>query len=277
MSKHLVGNRLNKDGTQTKLMLTLDGKLEEGLQRVKHVVTKKDFDYVAIVSGRVGQGKSTFAMQLAKYFDHSFDLEKVCFTAEDFIRVTTSCKPFSSVILDEAFLELNTKVSMSGAFLRIQNHLSIIRKRNLFIFIVLPDFFDLHQSMAINRSENLFYVYGKRYGDRDSFAAFKVKNKRMLYIRGKKYHEYNAWKATIRGTFTKLRTIDERLYEDKKDLFLKEQDKSQKNLSRADVSRIRLMKYLIENKVMSQREISKICRVSEASTSLMLSRNANVH
>ncbi|MBS3099353.1 hypothetical protein J4462_04015 [Candidatus Pacearchaeota archaeon] len=241
----------------------MDGILHENLEEIKRIVMKKDFDYVAVISGRVGKGKSVFGQQLAKYFDTSFDISRVCFSAREFIEVTTSCPKHSAVILDEAFESLNTKISMSPEFLKIQNHLSIIRQRNLFIFLILPSFFDLHKSLALNRTQHLFHIYGKGFGDRGRFAAFSPDNKRILYIRGSKYHDYNAWRPNIRGRFTAKYVLDRAEYEKKKLNHLLSQSAKLETLNVRDIQKIKLVGHLKINEGWKIKKLSEIMGISK--------------
>lgn len=238
------GTYIDDEKTKRKIPLYLDGTLLKNLTEIKQVVLKKDFDYVAVISGRVGKGKSTFAMQLSKFFDNSFDLSRICFSAEEFIRVTTTSPNYSSVMLDESFESLNTKIGQSPAFLKIQNHLNIIRSKNLFIFLVLPSFFDLHKSVALYRTWNLFHVYGEGFGGRGRFSAYSPDNKRMLYIKGSKYNDYNAVKGNFRGTFTARQVIPRELYETKKLEHLKNQNELAGTSRIRDIHKVRLIGYL---------------------------------
>jgi hypothetical protein len=260
-----VGNDVKE-----RLGLYMDGYLHKNLSEIKESVLKKDFDYVAIISGRVGKGKSTLSQQLAKFFDKTFDTSRVCFSAEEFIQVTSTCPKHSAVILDESFEPLNTKISLSPAFLKIQNHLNIIRQRNLFIILVLPSFFDLHKSVALYRSWNLFHVYGEGFAGRGRFVAFSPDSKRMLYIRGGKYNDYNAWKGNFHGKFTAKQVIDWKEYEKKKLTHLKSQGDNLGKGRVRDIQKVKLVTHLIDNKVFKTSELSKIMGVSPQSiTSIM--------
>jgi len=256
-----------------RLSVYMDGYLNKNLTEIKASVLAKDFDYVCIISGRVGKGKSTFSQQLAKFFDKDFDESRICFSADEFIETTSNCPKHSAVILDESFEPLNTKISMSPAFLKIQNHLNIIRQRNLFIILVLPSFFDLHKSIALYRSWNLFHVYGEGFEGRGRFVAFSPENKRMLYIRGSKYNNYNAWRGNFHGKFTAKHVIDWKKYEKKKIEHLKAQGE---NIGRGrvkDLQKIKLIAHLINNKIFKVSELCKIMDISKQSIYLILKKD----
>ena len=201
----------------------LDDNLKKNLDQVKQVVLNKDFDYVAIITGLPGLGKSNFAINCAKYCDPNFTKENICFTADDFINKSETLHK-AAIVLDESFASLNSKVTMSKDFLRIINHLQIIRQRNLFIFLCLPNYFDLAKGVAIYRSHHLFVCYGKSYGDRGSFLAFDRDAKKDLFIKGQKFMNYRASEANFKGTFVIQKAIDDDVYRDLKFQHLREQE-----------------------------------------------------
>ncbi len=243
-----------------KLEFYLDQNLRDNLDEVKEVVSKKDWDYVAIVAGLPGAGKSTFAQNSAKYCCPWFDESYICFTAEDFIKKTNECKKGSAIILDESFQSLNSKVGMSSDFLKIVNHLQIIRQKNLYIFLCLPNFFDLSKGVAVFRSHHLFVCYSESFGSRGRFAAYNRENKKSLYVDGRKYMSYNVRKPNFRGKFVKSKVVDWTKYEKLKKEHLQEQNEVQavgKNESRNKVIRhLKDLKYPVDKIV----EISGISK-----------------
>ena len=172
--------------------------LHQELSEVKKVVNNNDFDYVALFCGLPGMGKSTLAQSVAKFLDPNFTIDNICMTADEFVEKTTTLPKHSAVILDESFASLNSRVATSRDFLRILNHLQIIRQRNLFVMLCLPNFFDLGKPISIYRSQHLFVVYGSEYGKRGDFAAFGRDKKRNLYIKGIKFLNYHAEKPNFR-------------------------------------------------------------------------------
>lgn len=202
----------------------MDENLKNNLDMVKEVVTKKDFDYVAIVAGLPGTGKSNFSINCAKYLDPNFTEDNIAFSAEEFVNITNNCPNNSAVILDESFASLNSKVTLTSDFIRVVNHLQLIRQKNLYIFLNLPNFFDLSKGIAIYRSSHLFVVYGEKFGDRGSFAAFDRDKKKELYILGQKFMNYLATSPNFRGRFVKQKAIDEEVYKNAKYTHLKSQE-----------------------------------------------------
>ena len=246
------------------MFLKVDPKLQRTLNDVIKRVKEKNWDYVAIVAGLPGAGKSTMAQTLAKYCDETFDESKIAFSDEDFIRITNEVPEYSSVILDESFQSLNAKISMSSAFLRIINHLQIIRQKHLFVFLCLPNFFDLSKGVAVFRASHLYVAYPNEVGDRGRFLAFDRDAKRELYIRGSKYMNYNAIKANYFGQFWENDVVPEKLYERMKLTHLQSQGKDNKTTTKKENQRDALINYLRKEHSHSTDELMNITNLSRS-------------
>jgi ABC-type dipeptide/oligopeptide/nickel transport system ATPase subunit len=207
-----------------KKTMYVDGKLKSSLDVAITRVKKKNWDYVAVIAGYSGAGKSTLARTIAKYCCPWFDENYIAFTGKEFIKMTNEAPEYSAVILDESFQSLNTRNTMNPEFMKIINHLQIIRQKHLFILLCLPNFFELSKGIAIFRSSHLFVVYASDEGDRGKFLAFGRDRKRLLYIKGLKYMDYGCEKANFFGRFAQNKDIlDETKYEAKKFEHLMEQ------------------------------------------------------
>ena len=64
----------------------MDGYLYQSLIDVNEFV-KKDWDGIGFIVGYEGDGKSTFAQQIALFLDRDFSLDKIVFTSEQFEQV----------------------------------------------------------------------------------------------------------------------------------------------------------------------------------------------
>ena len=174
---------------------------KESLDTAIKRVRLKNWDYVAIIAGLPGAGKSTLARVCAKYCCPWFNLNYIAFTADEFVEISNNCEEYSSIILDESFQALNSRTTMSPDFLKIINHLQILRQKHLFIFLCLPNFFDLAKNIAIFRASHLFVAYPNNEGDRGPFLAFDRRTKTKLYVKGMRFMDYNAEKANYLGDF----------------------------------------------------------------------------
>ncbi len=207
----------------------LDGRIKKNLDRIKHSVVNKGFDYICVVSGYPGTGKSTFAQQMALYLDETFNTEEdIYFEAlgkDGMIEGVSNKKKFKVVMLDESFQDLNSKVGMGSAFVKIINTLQLVRQKNLFIILCLPNFFDLNKAVALFRTRHLFVVYADENFNRGSVACFDREAKKKLYVLGQKFMNYGAAKANFVASFTKKWVVDKELYDKRKAQHLIDQGK----------------------------------------------------
>lgn len=206
----------------------LDENLVKNLDEVKDSVLNKGWDYVAIVAGIVGVGKSTFAQKICKYLDPTFNAkDRICFTGsgkDGLVERTAHAKLGQAYMLDESFADLNTKVSKGSDFVKIMNHLQLIRQKGLYLILCLPNFFDLSKGIAVFRTSHLFVIYHDGF-NRGYFAAFGRDKKRELYVKGNKFIDYNIVKPNFRGRFTKEWLADQDLYDKLKLQHLQDQAK----------------------------------------------------
>ena len=186
-------------------------------------MVKHDRDCVIVVAGDPGSGKSVFAMTLAKALDPTFNINNIYFEGEKLIRRISSpdTKKYESFVYDEAREGLSARQSMSRSNKTITDCLAEIRQKNLFIIIVLPDYWDLDSNVANKRSRYLFYVKenprqtisdAEDPFERGIFHFYNRKAKRHLYIDGKKYHDMDVGHPSFIGTFCNQYVVDEEEY-----------------------------------------------------------------
>ena len=249
------------------IMSYIDENLKKNLDKIKYSVLHRSWDYVCVISGIPGVGKSTLGQVIAKYLDPTFTTKNnFCLTGDGkngLIERTIKSKLVQAYILDESFESLNTRVTRSPEFIRILNHLQLIRQKGLFIILILPDFFSLSKNIAIFRASHLFSVYHDKY-QRGYFAAFGRPEKRMLYIKGNKYIDYNCVPPNFRGRYVQKWVADQKLYDKLKLNHLYEQNKRKEKLdSKPDtISRNKLIKAM-RDKGTSTMDIAKICGVTQ--------------
>jgi len=161
-------------------------------------------------------GKSLKAQQDAFYCDPTLDINRVTFTPTEFQKAIVNAKPYQSVIFDEAYGGLASRSANSRINKALVTVLAEIRQKNLFIFIVLPSFFDLDKYVALWRSRVLIHVYCGDNFERGNFSFFNQAKKKDLYVYGKKFYNYKQTLPNFRGRFTKFYTVDEVAYKKKK-------------------------------------------------------------
>lgn len=259
----------NEDGTDQKLLI--HEALAQTLDEARYRVLKRGWDYIAIIAGLPGSGKSTFARGCARYccpwFGYKPGKEYIAFHDKDFIEITNNCPEYSSIILDESFASLNSRTTMTPEFLRIINHLQIIRQRHLFIFLCLPNFFDLAKGIAVFRTSHLFVTYPDEFGRRGKFIAFDRDAKRVLYIKGAKYMDYNASPANYNGRFFKnYGIIDEDYYDKKKFEHLSYENKKAEKPGKLKFDRERIIYELRRKHHWKTLSIAELFKIDDSTT-----------
>ncbi len=229
--------------------------LKSNLDIIKKAVTK-DRDCLLIVDGKEREGKSTLACQIAKYLDPTYNVDRCCFTAEDFIDAVKSVKErYKAVVLDEgmAFTSRSALSKLNRALIRV---LAEIGMKNLFLIICIPSFFELDKYAAIHRSQALLHVYPKEF-KRGQFVFWNYNGKRLLYFHGKKFYSYSKPNANFVGDFIKRFPIDKEAYDIKKREIIDRMEVDDPRHTKWKAQRDLLIKLLYEKKVMSQTEIGK--------------------
>lgn len=244
----------------------MDGYLKNNLDTAKKVI-QKDWDMVFCIDGIEGSGKSVLAMQCAKYCDPSFTVDRVVFTAYEFRKAIIESKPYQAVSYDEAYTGLSSRATMSVINRTLVSMLAEIRQKNLFVFIVMPTFFDLDKYAALWRSRALLHVYTGENFKRGFFAFYNSDAKKALYLAGKKTYSYGKIKPNFIGRFTDSYVVDEKEYRKKKkdSLVVREQKREEKEIRRQVQEELfeRLMTFDPENDLVTNRVKAQIMGVSE--------------
>lgn len=262
---------LKRDGTKSPL--TIDNDLKEILDEAKKR-NRRNWDYVAILAGLPGSGKTTLAKNtLAPYCSPWFCEKYIAFTADQFIEITTKCREYSAVILDESFAPLNSKSTFTPEFLRIVNHLQLIRTKRLFIFLCLPNYFDLAKGIAIFRSSHLFVPWEDEKGNRGNFSAFGRREKRELYVLGSKFMDYQSREPNFHGRFYKNGgIIEEDVYEELKQKHLKNQNKKLMSVSVEKFNRDIIIYTLNTKYKLKHEEIGQMFKLTRSGVTRVVNR-----
>lgn len=224
----------------------MDGGKKANFDSIKKFVYK-DWDMCFIYSGPEGAGKSTMCFQDAKYLDPTFNIDRICFKPQDFedkIKKENFLKKGNALVLDEGFV-LNARASMTEINRKFLSVLAECRQKNLFLFIVLPNFFDLDRNLALWRSRGLFYVYHDRM-ERGYFKYFSYEKKKKLYIAGKKFFNYSAVRHDFIGRFPKYMVVDATDYKGRKLQAFHEKQQEKEIMNKWMVVSALLVKLLIQ-------------------------------
>ena len=239
--------------------LYMDGKLHRSIEKkIKPKIHKKDFDWVWIVDGPEGSGKSVFSFQLAKILDPTFCLDTVCMTPNDFTKAILKAKKGQCIIFDEAFTGFSSRASLTEINRLLVSLMMEMRSKNLAVIIVMPTIFLLDRYVALFRARGLFHVYMKN-GRRGRWCYFNNKKKKLLYLKGKKLFSYKEPRSKFRGKFFDTYTVNEEQYRAKKTEALMKKSRSTK----AETYKYhRDILFWILHKVLKQNyaKIAKMCK-----------------
>ncbi len=229
------------------------------LDKVKKRVLKKDRDWVCVIDGEEGVGKSVLAQQIAKYLDPKFTIEDIVFNSDEFLKKIKDpkTKKGKAIVLDEAFSAASSRSSLSEVNRAMIGVATEMRQKNLFIILCIPSFFDLDRYFALWRCRALFHVYFSEEDDR-RYIIFSKDQKKFLYLTGKKTYSYNKPRSNFPPfTFSNFYTVDEEDYRKKKSkAFTKRTVSNQAR--RWLLQRNAYIKYLLLNLGISSRDIANI-------------------
>jgi hypothetical protein len=236
----------------------LDGYLAKTVASIKNRLQHK-WDCVGVVDGLEGSGKTTFAFQMCQSVDPTFNLDRVCFSEEQFNAQVIICKPGQAICLDEAMNVFFRRTTMSNTNILMVRVLAECRKRNLFLVFVLPSFFEMDRYPSLHRASFLVHVFAvpnKRNNlERGFFKFYARPAKKKLYLLGRKDMNYQVVRPSFFGRFAKTFVLDEQGYEKKKDQALLEKQ-TEKKVDKRDV----------KLKIGKLRAIELLCKAMGAKT-----------
>lgn len=239
---------------------SMDGKLHRNLKLIKQRITTKDFDYVMVIDGEEGAGKSVLAMQIAKFIDPSFNLNDMSWDGLTFVKSIMDSKQHKVKVFDEAFTGLSARKSLSQINNMITSLIMEMRQRNLFVIIVLPTVFMLDPYIAKFRARSVIHVYTKK-GKRGRFVVFNKRKKNVLIDKGKKTYSYNYPKTGFYGRFTDKYTVDEAKYRELKSLALRNRSRLESKKPKAKTEEKKLWKgvaILAKHAKLSQKSLHEL-------------------
>jgi hypothetical protein len=204
-----------------------------------------DWDFCLIISGggMVRVGKSVLAMQIAYYWVHelkrlyNIDVpftikDNIIFNGEKLIETGNKLGEkyhYSPIVFDEAGADLESMKVLRRTTQNVKDFLRECGQYNFLTILVIPEFFDLPNGIATNRSEALLNVkyYPDKLGlrERGFFDAYSKETKKKLYLYGKKEKNYHAQNPTFHGRFYNNYALDEEEYRNAKAEALKSREK----------------------------------------------------
>lgn len=135
-------------------------RLRAFIKMVQRGISQK-WDFVMVVDGREGSGKSTLALQMKAMYDGQYNLGHVLFDATSMVKEMQNAPRGSCIIVDEAIISLYKREALKDFQMTLVKAFSIVRARNLFFILVLPNFQDLDPNIR-TRANYRLYSYAKR-------------------------------------------------------------------------------------------------------------------
>ena len=209
---------------------------------LKNLPNDWDFTIIITGSGEVRVGKSLLAMQIGAYVSYVmnkdygantiFNLDNnVCFEGINLIKkghFLGANHKYSPLVYDEAGADIDSKKILQRGTQIVLDYYRECGQYNLINILVLPDFFDLPKGLAITRSvcliDVIYYPDKKDIFQRGFMKFYSRRNKKDLYLKGKKMLDYFAAKHNFDCRFIHFWTINEEEYRKRKLLALKKRD-----------------------------------------------------
>lgn len=135
------------------------------LIRYVHQRIKNNKNFLCVITGPTGSGKSYSALKLAEILDPTFNINRVAFKAIEFMRIlSTEPEAGSVIVFDEAGVEMNSRNWQTKINKVINYVLQTFRHRNYIVIFTSPHFgfvdkasrqlFHAHfETVSINRDE----------------------------------------------------------------------------------------------------------------------------
>ncbi len=214
--------------TDRKLMM--HSMLRSNLNDLKLAVKKK-WDGVLLIDGLEGSGKTTLGAEICYYLSYrkgrsNFTIDNIIWTPDQFEKIVQKAKPGTAILWDEfVFGGLSTE-AMGQVQNALKKYFTLIRKKRLYIILILPYFFMGTKYFTIARSRALIHVYTPDGIRRGYFKFYNYVQKKYLYIKGFKFWDYpknckssfdGVWKTRNLGELG----IDEEEYDRRKEKAIK--------------------------------------------------------
>jgi len=223
----------------------LDGILKVNLDLTKRVI-KQDWDFLFVIDGIEGGGKSIFTQQVAHYVTGgNIKVEHITYSPKDFRKKVLSAPKYGAVVYDEAFRGMSARAAMTQTNRMLMGMLQEIRQKNLFIFIVLPSIWDLDKYVALHRCAGLFHITVTEKRER-GFFKFYNKGQITNLLRDYKLRYKYPYSPKFKGRFTKYSPMNKEEYLLKKGEALGHYDYGEAEASQS----VKALKYSKENKIL---------------------------
>lgn len=256
----------------------LDEKTKEELRGIVERRLHKEYDFVLLIVGRVGDGKSMLAALACAYTGkisgRKFNTDKVFFTAMDYRMQEDKLKRLDSLDFDEGEECFFSRRAMTTEQQKMILKFAQIRQQNFFITICAPSLFLLEKWLrGVGKETRVDCIW--KIERRGTFSSYSAKTKSLQKIKidtvtnDVKYPNpvdfYGHWKPIPK---------DSKFWKDgylkKKNAFLKMTKESEKFIKHK-----RKMEKLMADSF-TLREITELCNVKSLNTVRLWLKKYNI-
>lgn len=176
--KHFFSRAVEKRLSKTEEVFKPMQRLRHNIEGIKKHCRAQNQDWITMVVGGEGTGKSTIGRHIADMFDHKFQISKqmvYSFNDElgylDFIDRYRR-KPFRAVIFDEAVTSLFSRDHARGEIKDAVKMFNLNRQLNHFTILIVPSFWSIDLDLRERRTKSLIYVFMDPYTSQRKFAYY---------------------------------------------------------------------------------------------------------
>jgi len=148
-------------------------------QIYKHV--QQDNDFVGVITGAEGGGKSHLAKMMAAIIDPFWGMDKLLYTPEQLPELFRRGRKGDVLILDEGNLFLMGRDSATSLSKYMLKMFALMRQRNMVVFVCVPNFFTIDTYIREHRCKALWYLT-----KRGRFNHYNKKAVGMITLKGMK-------------------------------------------------------------------------------------------
>lgn len=130
--------------------------MEEIMEWIHNRIHKHNKNFLCVICGETGSGKSYSALRICELLDPEFSIEQVAFSPQEFMALLNSGKLHKGnfLLVDEAGVTLPSRQWWSFTNRALNYILQTFRRENLGVIFTLPDL-----SMLDSQARKLFHMY----------------------------------------------------------------------------------------------------------------------
>lgn len=176
-------------------------------KKIWNRMNKKDKNWMGIVCGDTGSGKSEWALRLCELLDPNFSVDQIAFTIEDFLRLVNdrSFDRGSMILFDEVGVALDASTHYDQDQIQLNHILETWREQNRGLVMTAP-----HIGLVQKKSRGLLHAQmDMQQINYDHFLSrARYRNISQDTDSGDLYKKYPRLRDPATGRKTKYRFVD---------------------------------------------------------------------